>query len=107
MILSEKSATFRDHAVDGNIRPSDMRIGGSASARTRLTARSRLPSRRHFGKDKDLARVNAVWISDLCVVRSEYQCVALARAVGRTADPPQTVAARDDRGSNLGHAREG
>ena len=62
---------------------------------------------RHFSarlhrKDKDLAGVNKIWISDLVPVRFVNDCVSHARAVGDTADAPQAVATRYDRGRDLG-----
>src|SRR6266851_9298931 len=67
---------------------------------------------RHFSarfhrKDKDLAGINAIWISDLVLVRFVNDCVSHARAVGDTADVPKAVATRYDRGRDLGHDHGG
>ncbi len=42
-------------------------------------------------KDKDLAGINTIWISDLVPVRFVDDCVSHARAVGDTADAPEAV----------------
>ena len=62
---------------------------------------------RHFSarlhrKDKDLAGIYTIWISDPVSVRFVNDCVSRARTVGDTADAPQAVAMRYDRGRNLG-----
>ena len=67
---------------------------------------------RHFSarlhrKDKDLAGVNKIWISDLVPVRFVNDCVSHARAVGDTADVPEAVAPGYDRGRDLGHDHGG
>jgi len=58
-------------------------------------------------KDKDLAGINTIWISDLVSVRFVNDCVSHARAVGETADAPEAVATRNDRGRDLGHDHGG
>src|SRR3981189_1082598 len=60
-------------------------------------------SARFHRKDKDLAGINTIWISDLVPVRFVNHCVAPARAVGDTADAPEAVATGYDRGRDLGH----
>ena len=57
---------------------------------------------RHFSacfqrKDKDLAGINTIWISDLVSVSFVNDRVSRARAVGDAADSPQAVAAGYDR----------
>ena len=54
------------------------------------------------GKDKDLAGIYTIWISDPVSVRFVDDRVSRARAVGDTADAPQAVATGYDRGHNLG-----
>jgi hypothetical protein len=54
------------------------------------------------GKDKDLAGIYTIWISDPVSVRFVNDRVSRAHAVGDTADAPQAVATRYDRGRNLG-----
>jgi hypothetical protein len=63
---------------------------------------TRRVSARFQGKDKDLAGIYAIWISDLVSVRFVNDRVSRAHAVGDTADAPQAVATRYDRGRNLG-----
>src|SRR5260370_28175525 len=53
-------------------------------------------------KDKDLAGINTIWISDLVLVRFVNDCVTHAFAVGDTADAPEAVAAGYDPGRDLG-----
>src|ERR1700704_4095515 len=60
-------------------------------------------SARFHRKDKDLAGINTIWISDLVPVRFVNDCVSHARAVGDTADAPEAVATGYDRGRDLGH----
>jgi hypothetical protein len=67
---------------------------------------------RHFSarlhrKDKDLAGINTIWISDLVPVRVVNDCVSDARAVGDTADAPEAVARGYDRGRYPGHGHGG
>ena len=67
---------------------------------------------RHFSallhrKDKDLAGINKIWISDLVMVRFVNDCVSHARAVGDTADAPEAVPTGYDRGRDLGHDHGG
>jgi hypothetical protein len=64
-------------------------------------------SARVLGKDKDLAGINTIWISDLVPVRFVNDCVSHARAVGDTADAPEAVATGYDRGCDLGHDYSG
>src|SRR5260370_39011335 len=61
---------------------------------------------RHFSarfhrKDKDLAVINTIWISDLVPVRFVNDGVSHARAVRDTADAPEAVARGYDRGRYL------
>jgi len=67
---------------------------------------------RHFSalfhrKDKDLAGINSIWISNLVMVRFVNDCVSHARAVGDTADAPEAVPTGYDRGRDLGHDHGG
>jgi hypothetical protein len=67
---------------------------------------------RHFSarfhrKDKYLAGINTIWISDLVTVRFVNDCVSHARAVGDTADAPEAVATGYDRGRDLGRDHGG
>jgi hypothetical protein len=57
---------------------------------------------RFQGKDKDLAGIYTIWIPDPVSVRFVNDGVSRAHAVGDTADAPQAVATRYDRGRNLG-----
>src|SRR5258708_2953087 len=59
-------------------------------------------SARFQGKDKDLAGIYTIWISDPVSVRFVNDRVSRAHAIGDTADAPQAVATRYDRGRNLG-----
>jgi Usg-like family len=59
------------------------------------------PSARFHRKDKDLAGINPIWISNMVPVRFVNQCVSHARAVGDTADAPEAVAGGYDRGRDL------
>ena len=59
-------------------------------------------SGRFQGKDKDLAGIYTIWISDPVSVRFVNDRVSRAHAVGDTADAPEAVATRYDRGRNLG-----
>lgn len=54
-------------------------------------------------KDKDLAGINKIWISDLLPVRFVNDGVSHARAVAETTDAPEAVATGNDRGRDLGH----
>ena len=62
---------------------------------------------RFHRKDKDLAGINTIWISDLVPVRSVNDCVSCARAIGDTADAPEAVATEYDRGRDLRHDHGG
>ena len=67
---------------------------------------------RHFSarvhrKHKDLAGINAIWISNLVLVRFVNDCVSYARAVGVTADAPEAVATGYDRGRRPGQDQGG
>jgi hypothetical protein len=64
-------------------------------------------SARFLRKDKDLAGINTIWISDLVPVRFVNDGVSHARAVGDTADAPEAVARGYDRGRYLGRDRSG
>ena len=50
------------------------------------------PLARFHRKDKDLAGINTIWISDLVPVRFVNDDVSHARAVGDAADVPEAVA---------------
>jgi hypothetical protein len=67
---------------------------------------------RHFSarvhrKDKDLAGINTIRISNLVLVRLVNDCVSHARAIGVTADAPEAVARGYDRGHCLGQDQGG
>src|ERR1700681_2795995 len=59
-------------------------------------------SARFQGKDKDLAGIYTIWISDPVSVCFVNDRVSRTHAVGDPADAPQAVAMRYDRGRNLG-----
>jgi hypothetical protein len=80
---------------------------GLSAEKTRNHPSCRRWNCRHFSarfhrKDKDLAGINTIWISDLVPVGFVNDCVSHARAVGDTADVPEAVAPGYDRGRNLG-----
>jgi G:T-mismatch repair DNA endonuclease (very short patch repair protein) len=54
------------------------------------------PLARFHRKDKDLAGINTIWISDLVPVRFVNDCVSHARAVGDTADAPEARSNREE-----------
>ena len=60
------------------------------------------PSARFHSKNKDLAGIDTIWISNMVPVRFVNDCVSHARAVGDTADVPEAVAPGYDRGRDLG-----
>jgi hypothetical protein len=67
---------------------------------------------RHFSalfhrKDKDLAGINAIWISDLVPARFVDDRVPQTRTVGDTAHAQEAVATEYDRGCRLGHDHGG
>jgi hypothetical protein len=64
-------------------------------------------SARFHRKDKDLAGINAIGISDLVPVRLVNDGVSQARAVVDAADTPEAVAAGYDRGRDLGQDHGG
>ena len=68
----------------------------------RVATPGRRVSVRFQGKDKDLAGIYTIWISDPVSVCFVNDRVSRTHAVGDTADAPQAVAMRDDRGRNLG-----
>ena len=53
-------------------------------------------------KDKELAGINTIWISDLVPVRFVNDSVSHARSVGNAANTPEAVATGYDRGRDLG-----
>ena len=59
------------------------------------------PSARFHRKNKDLAGINTIWISNMVPVRFVNDCVLHACAVGDTADAPEAVARGYDRGRHL------
>ena len=77
------------------------------SSASKKGAQPSLVSARFHRKDKDLAGINTIWISDLVPVRFVNDCVPHARAVGDTADAPEAVAGGYDRGRYLGRDRSG
>src|SRR5258708_25967662 len=67
---------------------------------------------RHFSarfhrKDKGLAGINTIWISDLFPVRFVNDSVSRARSVGDTPDGPEAVAPGYDPGHDLVHDHGG
>src|SRR5260370_38530287 len=72
-----------------------------------LTAGAVSDSARFVGKDEDLARINAVRISDLAMVRVVNDRISRAVPIGGTADAPQTIAPRHNRSGGLRHRHSG
>jgi len=66
-----------------------------------------LLSARFHRKDKNLAGINTIWISNLVLVCFVNNRVSRARAVGDTADAPEAVATGYDRSRGLGHDHGG
>ena len=64
-------------------------------------------SARFQGKDENLAGIYTIWISDPVSVCFVNDRVSRTHTVGHTADAPQAVAMRYDRGRNLGLDRGG
>jgi hypothetical protein len=60
-------------------------------------------SARFLRKDNDLARIIAVWISDLVLVCFVNDRVSHARAVCDAADAPESVSMGYNRRRDLGH----
>src|ERR1700704_3037687 len=92
------AVAWRWRAVHGRARAKRARNIARAGAGIAATF-----SARFHRKDKDLAGINTIWISDLVPVRFVNDCVSHARAISDTADAPEAVATGYDRGRDLGH----
>jgi hypothetical protein len=64
-------------------------------------------SARFRRKDKGLAGINTIWVSDPVPVRFVNECVSHALAIGETADTPEAVATGYNRGCGLGREHRG